>query len=133
MTTTTRTLHMGVQPNGLLHVARAVRSFGLTPLVDGDGWEVWGEPVDQDDNDGVTLHVVVEGVQYDSDALDVLRAANGPGIGRLVPMRRNVESSGDVLGVTTEPDDWSEGPESLLVRFAVDGIVEYRIEGVVKP
>lgn len=50
-------LHLGVIPQDLQRVIRSARAVMDSYEVAGDGWNAWGEAVNTDVNDDVTLHL----------------------------------------------------------------------------
>ena len=52
-------LHLGVIPQDLQRVIRSARAVMDSYEVTGDGWNAWGEAVNTDVNDDVTLHLTV--------------------------------------------------------------------------
>lgn len=53
-------LLVGVSARHIPEVTNTLAGLGLTAETDGTGWRVWSEPVDEDDNDGVTHLVRIE-------------------------------------------------------------------------
>lgn len=86
-------LHLGIDVVDLLRVQR---SLAASVVIDGDGWEAWGESVGSAGNDHATLHVVVATTPADAD-----RIVTGF-INTLVPMEGST-----VIAVETPRDDWS--------------------------
>lgn len=56
-TATTYHLHVGIDARRLLEAMLTMQECG--PIIDGDGWECWGEAVGTDVNDDRTLHVII--------------------------------------------------------------------------
>lgn len=52
-------LHVGVKPKQMKTVQSIAFRLGITPLIDGDGWTVWGERLGVNGNDKKTLHVIL--------------------------------------------------------------------------
>lgn len=97
-------LHMGLQPPHL-HQALRIQRLVLgrhAAIIDGDGWETWGEAVGTDVNDNQTLHVITE-VTNRAESDGVVAALRQAGV--LTPMRRNVPAPVDA--VLTDIEDWS--------------------------
>lgn len=85
-------LHLGIDVRDLHDI---LRQLPTEPAVDGDGWDVWGEPVGSAGNDGSTLHVVTLTDPCHSDRLVANLAA------RLATMRGSL-----TVAVETPPEDW---------------------------
>lgn len=115
MSKKTRTLHVGVDVTRLLDVQRHAKQYAdVRWHVDGDGWEVWGEAVGTDENDGATLHLSSRKKLTDEDARTLVAMLND--IRALIPMRRNVEPGQVVYGVLTNQQDWSEDVSTIAVH-----------------
>jgi hypothetical protein len=110
-------LHLGVDVAELRRVTALV---SRSCAVEGDGWEVWAEPVGTAGNDDRTLHVVVTTTPNEADLL-VVAATD-----LLVALREST-----VVAVETPLDDWSiDAGGRLWHRITrVDGttslVVEY--------
>lgn len=101
-------LHLGSDIRDLYDT---LRELPPETSIEGDGWDVWGEPVGTAGNDGSTLHVVV---LSDPCHCDRLVADLAP---RLVTMRGAL-----AVAVETPPEDWGVAD--------VGGRVWHRIERV---
>lgn len=101
-------LHVGVDPRSLKAALDAVPG---EVIIDGDGWEVWAEPIGTDNNDDRTLHVVIPvGSREEADGLvAALREGRV-----LTPMRQNVGGV-PADAVLTDASNWSalDGVEGL--------------------
>lgn len=94
-------LHFGVTPRMLLYVTKQLVTLGHRPVIDGDGWNTWGEAVDTDINDDRTLHLVVP-LTEPGQAGSLVSLVRG----MVEPMTaRDYE---DVRAVLTDDADWSE-------------------------
>ena len=52
-------LHIGVKPADLNMFFRRLWTLKLRAIVDGDGWNAWGESVGVNGNDADTLHIII--------------------------------------------------------------------------
>ena len=102
-----KTMHIGVDVTTLAGTVRVIEDMGRDAIVDGDGWETWGEAIGTDVNDHRTVHVVIPDVQdHPYEIENVSRALRN--LGHLVPMRANVAHD-DVVVILTDSEDWGEG------------------------
>jgi hypothetical protein len=100
-----RTLHIGVDVTHLNAVTRS--SHPIRWVIDGDGWEVWGESVGDDNNDATTLHLISAEAVGDVAARQIVTDL----LEHLVPMLRNTEPG--TVAVLTDVSDWSEDVATL--------------------
>lgn len=96
--------HVGVHVRNLITVQRNIRANGLTPILDGDGWQVWGEEVGRNGNDDTIMHVVIN-VPAHSNVDEVIRRIEVAGLGYLCPMRDEFR---EYFVVVTLASDWSD-------------------------
>ena len=90
-------LHVGVKISDLLDFNQLIisNSFNV-PIVDGDGWPVWGERPGSENNPSDVLHVIIR-VRGTKTAADLIRI-----LPPTVPLPNGT------LAILTEADDWNK-------------------------
>ena len=98
-------LHIGVTGDRVNEATTLLASEGLTAIVDGDGWNAWGEKPGTDVNDADTMHIVVA-VEADNfvDLDKTIQALGDKGL--LTPMGGYGYQVGHAA-ILTDMDDWS--------------------------
>ena len=109
------TLHIGVDLGAnLTQTLRWLTNTGERSVLDGDGWNAWGEAVGESNNNDRTLHITVE-VEADTTSgviADAARIVTDLWIqNTLVQMDKHTDEGYPILGgayaVLTNPEDWS--------------------------
>lgn len=100
----TYAVHIGIKAES----ADAIREFAGRPVIlDGDGWNCWGNRPSTDVNDADTLHALIGPFETERGAtLQARKIAEQQGH-LLVPMGGYPFQTGIVVSVT-DWDDWSE-------------------------
>lgn len=112
-------LHLGVAPANLAFAMRTSKQYfdDHRVILDGDGWNVWGQPVGADGNDALTLHVIVP--MYDDNESTARASAERLVLllaDRLVPMTSEHGEEGE------EPDE----PVAVLSMGTSNGASPWR-------
>lgn len=113
------TLHFGIHADAV-EAATATGAVHRPPgtgrqahpiITDNDGWNAWGEPVGEDENDDTTVHMILT-TNKPRAAVAYIRGTFGSS---LVPMGGPATQAG-ILIAASDSEDWSQDYPEFTVR-----------------